>query len=76
MLKILILVAVILVISAKYDVRDDVFFDRLVGLSEVRNTENSYIHIAMIVTIGKSRNTSQLLSKIRRNLREAFKKKK
>ena len=70
MLKILILVAVILVISAKYDVRDDVFFDRLVGLSEVRNTENSYIHIAMIVTIGKSRNTSQLLSKIRRNLSE------
>ena len=52
MLKISILVSVILVSSATNDARDVVFIDRLVDLSEIQNTEDNYIHLAMIVTIG------------------------
>ena len=70
MLKIFILFSVILVISAENNIRNDIFSDKLVNLRDIQNTEKTYIHIAMIITIGKSRNISQLITKITRNLKE------
>ena len=51
------------------DAREILFKDGLVGLSDIRVTDNQHVHIAMITLVNiKNNDTSQLSQKISRNL--------
>ena len=53
------------------DVRDKIFDLDFVTLSDLRHTDRSYIHLAMIITNGK-RDSDQLMTKITKNLQKMF----
>ena len=47
------------VIADESDVRDDMFINDLIHISEIQNTNKDYIHIAMIICDSNKTNSQQ-----------------
>ena len=68
---IILLENVILSVICVNDVRDNVFNDELIALSDIKHTGNDFIHVALIITNVK--NKEEILRRIESNLNKMIK---